>query len=186
MTDGRDNKVDFSNTLILMTSNAGAALAAKTKKPVGLNSDDDDEKMAKTKNMDGVLKDTFSPEFRNKLTGVVLFNSLTKDITSKIVDKFIKLAQVKLTSKGIKLSVSKKAKDFLAETGYDPEMGARPIKKLIDEVIVKQLVKPILKKELESGDTVRVILSNDEIKLEFVKPKEEQKDIVDAVDPGAN
>lgn len=186
MTDGRDNKVDFSNTLILMTSNAGAALAAKTKKPVGLNSDDDDEKMAKTKNMDGVLKDTFSPEFRNKLTGVVLFNSLTKDITGKIVDKFIKLAQVKLTSKGIKLSVSKKAKDFLAETGYDPEMGARPIKKLIDEVIVKQLVKPILKKELESGDTVRVILSNDEIKLEFVKPKEEQKDIIDAVDPGAN
>ena len=186
MTDGRDNKVDFSNTLILMTSNAGAALAAKTKKPVGLNSDDDDEKIAKTKNIDGVLKDTFSPEFRNKLTGVVHFNSLTKDITGKIVDKFIKLAQVKLTSKGIKLSVSKKAKDFLAETGYDPEMGARPIKKLIDEVIVKQLVKPILKKELESGDVVRVILSNDEIKLEFVKPKQEQKDVIDAADPGAN
>jgi ATP-dependent Clp protease ATP-binding subunit ClpA len=102
----------------------------------------------------------------------------------KIVDKFIKLAQVKLTVKGIKLSVSKKAKNFLAEEGYDPEMGARPIKKLIDDVIVKKLVKPILKKELESGDTVRVILTNNEIALEFVKPKQEQAEVIDAIDPG--
>lgn len=184
MTDGRDNRVDFSNTLILMTSNAGASLAARTKKPVGFNSNDDDEKLAKTKNLQGVLKDTFSPEFRNKLTNVVYFNSLNKDIMGKIVDKFIKLAQVKLTVKGIKLSVSKKAKNFLAEEGYDPEMGARPIKKLIDNVIVKKLVKPILKKELESGDTVRVILTNNEIALEFVKPKQEQAEVIDAIDPG--
>jgi ATP-dependent Clp protease ATP-binding subunit ClpA len=185
MTDGRDNKVDFSNVLVLMTSNAGAALAAKTKKPVGLNSDGDDEKEAKSRSMDGVLKDTFSPEFRNKLTGVVLFNSLSKDITIKIVEKFIKLAQIKLTPKGIRLNVSKKAKEFLADEGYDPEMGARPIKKLIDDVIVKQLVKPILKKELEMGDTVKVIVANNEIKLEFNKPKQEQPEAVNNANPGA-
>lgn len=186
MTDGRDNKVDFSNVLVLMTSNAGAALAAKTKKPVGLNSDDDDEKDAKSKSMDGVLKDTFSPEFRNKLTGVVYFNSLSKDITIKIVDKFIKLAQIKLTPKGIKLNISKKAKEFLADKGYDPEMGARPIKKLIDDAIVKRLVKPLLKKELEAGDTVKVILANDEIKLEFIKPKQEEPEVVNNADPGSS
>jgi ATP-dependent Clp protease ATP-binding subunit ClpA len=185
MTDGRDNKVDFSNVLVLMTSNAGAALAAKTKKPVGLNSDGDDEKEAKSRSMDGVLKDTFSPEFRNKLTGVVLFNSLSKDITIKIVEKFVKLAQIKLTPKGIRLNVSKKAKEFLADKGYDPEMGARPIKKLIDDVIVKQLVKPILKKELEMGDTVKVIVANNEIKLEFNKPKQEQPEAVNNANPGA-
>ena len=185
MTDGRDNKVDFGNVLILMTSNAGAALAAKTKKPVGITSTDVEAKEAKAKNMDGVLKDTFSPEFRNKLTNVVYFNSLDKDIVIKIVEKFIKLAQVKLVAKGVRLTVSKKAKEFLADKGYDPEMGARPVKKLIDDSIVKQLVKPILKKELESGDTVKVIVANDEIKLEFLKPKQEQAEAVNEINPGA-
>lgn len=178
MTDGRDNRVDFGNVLILMTSNAGAALAAKTKKPVGITSDDGDAKVAKVKNMDGVLKDTFSPEFRNKLTSIVYFNSLNKDIVIKIVEKFIKLAQVKLVAKGIRLVISKKAKEFIADKGYDPEMGARPVKKLIDDCIVKQLVKPLLKKELESGDTVKVILVNDDIKLEFVKPKLEHSETI--------
>jgi ATP-dependent Clp protease ATP-binding subunit ClpA len=186
MTDGRDNKIDFSNVLILMTSNAGAALAAKTKKPVGITSDNKDELSAKVKSMDTVLKDTFSPEFRNKLTGVVLFESLQKDIVIKIVEKFIKVAQMKLMPKGIRLTVSKKAKDFLAEKGYDPEMGARPVKKLIDDTIVKQLVKPILKKEVEAGDTVKVVLVNDEIKLEFIKPKQ-QEEVTSAIDidPGS-
>ena len=182
MTDGRDNKVDFSNVLILMTSNAGAALAARTKKPVGITSDNKDETNAKTKSMDSVLKDTFSPEFRNKLTGVVLFESLQKETVIKIVEKFIKIAQLKLMAKGIKLTISKKAKEHLADKGYDPEMGARPVKKLIDDVIVKPLVKPILKKEVEAGDTVKVVLINDEIKLEFIKPKQ-QEELVDVVDP---
>lgn len=182
MTDGRDNKVDFGNVLLLMTSNAGAAAAARTRTPLGINSNNKDGLEAKSKVMDGVLKDTFSPEFRNKLTGVLLFSPLDESIMGKIVDKFIKLAQVKLMSKGIKLSISKKAKEFLAKKGYDPEMGARPAKKLIDDTIVKQLVKPILKKEVEAGDTVKVVLADDEIKLEFIKPK--QQEVVDAVDPG--
>jgi ATP-dependent Clp protease ATP-binding subunit ClpA len=165
-----------------MTSNAGAALAARTKKPVGITSDNKDETNAKTKSMDSVLKDTFSPEFRNKLTGVVLFESLQKETVIKIVEKFIKIAQLKLMAKGIKLTISKKAKEHLADKGYDPEMGARPVKKLIDDVIVKPLVKPILKKEVEAGDTVKVVLINDEIKLEFIKPKQ-QEELVDAVDP---
>ena len=62
-------------------------------------------------------------------------------------------------------------------------MGARPIKKLIDDTIVKRLVKPLLKRELEAGDTVKVSVANDEIKLEFVKPKQEQTEVVDAVSP---
>jgi ATP-dependent Clp protease ATP-binding subunit ClpA len=184
MTDGRDNKVDFSNVLLLMTSNAGAAAASKTRKPLGINSDDNDKLEARSRTMDGVLKDTFSPEFRNKLTSVVLFNSLSEDVMEKIVDKFIKLAQVKLMSKGVKLTISKKAKEFLAKKGYDPEMGARPMKKLIDDCIVKELVKPILKREVESGDTVKVVLADEQIKLEFIKPKQ-QKEVTDAVDPSA-
>ena len=64
-------------------------------------------------------------------------------------------------------------------------MGARPVKKLIDDTIVKQLVKPILKKELESGDTVKVLIANDEIKLELSKPKQEQSEVVNEANPGS-
>ncbi|MCK5612191.1 ATP-dependent Clp protease ATP-binding subunit, partial [Candidatus Pacearchaeota archaeon] len=153
MTDGRDNAVDFSNVLVLMTSNVGAAAASQTKRPLGLTSAMTEEVTAKSNVMEGILNTTFSPEFRNKLSGLVKFNSLSEDIMVKIVEKFIKLAQFKLTTKGIKLSVSKKAKELLAERGFDPAMGARPIKREIDVSIVKELVKPILKKELVAGDT---------------------------------
>lgn len=171
MTDGRGNKVDFSNVLILMTSNAGAAVAATTKRPLGLGTTSKDESKAKSSAMEKILNQTFSPEFRNKLSGVVRFNSLDEEIMIKIVEKFVKLAQLKLTPKGIKLSVSKKAKELLAKNGFDPAMGARPIKREVDKTIVKQLVKPILKKELKSGDTVKVSAKGGEIKLDFVSPK---------------
>lgn len=171
MTDGRGNKVDFSNVLVLMTSNAGATVASKTKAPLGLTSTIEKKVDAKSKAMASVLNDTFRPEFRNKLSGTVRFNSLTKDIMIKITDKFLKLAQLKLTTKGIKLKVSKKAKELLAERGFDPEMGARPIKREIDVSIVKMLVKPILKKEIGAGDIVKVTIKKNDIHLEFVKPK---------------
>ena len=182
MTDGRDNAVDFSNVLVLMTSNVGATAASVTKRPLGLGSTKSDEIKAKTNAMDGLLKSTFSPEFRNKLSGIVKFNSLNKDIMIKIVEKFIKLAQLKLTTKGIKLSVSKKAKELLAERGFDPAMGARPIKREIDISIVKMLVKPILKKELEAGDTVKVTVKQNEINLDFVKPKIIEKKTIEVID----
>lgn len=171
MTDGRDNAVDFSNVLVLMTSNVGAAAASQTKRPLGLGSSVKEEVKAKSDVMEGLLKTTFSPEFRNKLSGIVKFNSLDKDIMIKIVEKFVKLAQLKLTTKGIKLSVSKKAKELLAERGFDPAMGARPIKREVDISIVKELVKPILKKELEAGDTVKVTVKKNDIQLDFIKPK---------------
>lgn len=171
MTDGRDNVVDFSSVLILMTSNVGAAIAAKTKRPLGFMSSDVEELSAKANAMSGVLKDTFAPEFRNKLSGIVKFNSLSKDNMIKVVEKFIKIAQLKLSVKGIKLQVNKKAKELIAEKGFDPAMGARPIKREIDTSITKQLVKPLLKQELVAGDTVKVSVSGAQIKLEFIKPK---------------
>lgn len=171
MTDGRGNKVDFSNVLVLMTSNAGATVASKTKGPLGLGASSTKKIDAKANAMTAVLNDTFRPEFRNKLSGTVKFNSLTEDIMLKITEKFLKLAQIKLTTKGIKLSVSKKAKELLAKRGFDPEMGARPIKREIDLSVVKRLVKPILKKELEAGDTVKVKVKDNNIELDFVKPK---------------
>jgi ATP-dependent Clp protease ATP-binding subunit ClpA len=165
MTDGRDNVVDFSNVLVLMTSNAGAAAAASTKRPLGLNNSQDDESKSKFKVSDKIIKETFSPEFRNKLTGLVNFNTLSKDVMLKIADKFIKIAELKLLEKGITLEISEDARLSFAEEGYDPAFGARPMKKLVDSKIIKQLVKPLLKGDLKHGDTVKVYVEDSEIKL---------------------
>lgn len=171
MTDGRDNVVDFSNVLILMTSNAGAAIASHTKRPLGIGSSLDAEVKAKNNARESIVTQTFSPEFRNKLSGMVYFNSLSEDIMLKIVDKFLNIVQTKLTVKGIKLSVSKKAKETLAKNGFDPLMGARPIKREIDVQITKKLVKPILKGEIVTGDTIKITSKDDVITLDVVKPK---------------
>lgn len=171
MTDGRDNVVDFSNVLVLMTSNAGAAIASRTKRPLGLSANLESEIKAKNDAQEAVVIQTFSPEFRNKLSGVVYFNSLSQDIMLKIVDKFLSIVQAKLAVKGIKLSVSKKAKEALAKNGFDPLMGARPIKREVDVEITKKLVKPILKGEVVAGDTVKVTSKGDEITLSIIKPK---------------
>lgn len=187
MTDGRDNVVDFSNVLVLMTSNAGATTAAQTKKPIGLASNTKTEAVAKAEAMVGELNTIFRPEFRNKLSGVVKFNSLTEDIMDKIVDKFLKVAELKLTTKGIKLNVNKKAKELIAKEGFDSAMGARPIKREIDIQIVKPLAQPILKNELAPGDTVKVTVKDNKIKLEFVKPKPKVEEKVEVLsEPESN
>lgn len=180
MTDGRDNEVDFSNVLILMTSNAGAAAAAQTKGPMGIGASFEKEKEAKFEISKEILNNTFAPEFRNKLSGIVYFNTLSKDIMIKIVDKFITLADFKLSTKGIKLKVDKKAKEIMAERGYDPKMGARPIKREVDETIVKKLIKPILKGELKKGYVVKVTGKSGDVNMEFLPPAEPKPPKVEA------
>jgi ATP-dependent Clp protease ATP-binding subunit ClpA len=150
---------------------------------MGLGVTSKDEDKAKTNVLDKILKDTFAPEFRNKLTGILMFNSLTEDIMIKIVEKFLNITQIKMFSKGILLDVSDEAKALLAKNGYDPTMGARPIKREIDVNITKKLVKPILKGDLASGYTVSVTVENDELKLDFVEPqpKIKKSPITDAI-----
>lgn len=170
MTDGRDNTVDFKNVLMLMTSNAGAAAAANTKGPLGIHMNAEEKtKDKKFEVSEEIINNTFAPEFRNKLSGIIHFNSLSKDIMVKIVDKFVKLAEVKLVGKGIKLKVDKKAKELMAERGYDPKMGARPIKREVDNSITKKLIKPILKGDLKKGHTIKVTVKDNDIDLEFIE-----------------
>lgn len=175
MTDGRDNEVDFSNVLVLMTSNAGAAAASVTKGPIGIGATSETESNKRFEVSQDIINATFAPEFRNKLSGIIHFNSLSKDIMVKIVDKFIRVADFKLTTKGIKLKVDKKAREMMAERGYDPKMGARPIKREVDNSITKQLIKPILKGELKSGHTVKVTVKDKDIHLDFIEPKKKEE-----------
>jgi ATP-dependent Clp protease ATP-binding subunit ClpA len=172
MTDGEGNKVLFNNVLVLMTSNAGAAIAAKTKRPVGLSLEMEKlEQQVKATVSNDIITKTFSPEFRNKLSGMVMFNSLDKSIIDKITDKFISESASKLfLKKNITLNVSKEVRDMISEKGFDPAMGARPIARMVKETIDKVLVKPILKGEIKELDAVNFTLENNEVKFNVVSP----------------
>lgn len=154
MTDGEGVEVDFSNVFIIMTSNVGAALAA-SRNIINLAGDSSIQIKAKNQVSEAALKSTFSPEFRNKLTAIVNFNSLSKAEIRLVTNKFLKSAKDKLkVRKGINLEFTEAVYEFISKKGFDPQFGARPIKKLIDTSIVDVLVKPILKGEVMKGDTI--------------------------------
>lgn len=171
MTDGEGNQVDFSNVLVLMTSNAGAAVSQKIKGPMGLAATEESKIEAKSQVKMDVINDTFSPEFRNKLSGMVHFQSLDKKIISKITDKFVLQSINKMfIKKNFTLVIPQKVRDFLSEEGYDPLMGARPIARVVKEHIDKVLVKPILKGEIKEKDIVTFSLKDDKLEFKVTKP----------------
>lgn len=154
MTDGEGNTVDFQNTFIIMTSNVGAAAAAKTvRNTINLSGLSTVVEQAKAKVSVEALRSRFSPEFRNKLSAIVEFKPLGESEIRRVADKFLNLAKSKLKErKGIEVEFNEDVYNFISEKGFDPEFGARPIKKLIDTKIVDVLVKPILQGIIKSGD----------------------------------
>ena len=171
MTDGEGNVVDFSNVLILMTSNAGAAIAQKIKGPMGLNTSKDAKAEAQVQVKMDVINDTFAPEFRNKLSGMVHFKSLDKKVITKITDKFVLHSINKMfLKKNFNLIVGQDVRDFLSEEGYNPLMGARPIARVVKEYIDKVLVKPILKGEIKEKDTVTFKMVDGKPEFKVTKP----------------
>ena len=179
MTDGEGNRVDFKNVIVLMTSNAGAALSSKTKAPVGLATVIDDKFAAQKTIKTEVINNTFAPEFRNKLSGIVNFNSLDKTIIDKITEKFITQTSNKMFSKkNFTIAVTQEVKDFIAKEGYDPLMGARPIARTVKKLIDIPLIKPILKGEIKELDVVTFDVVDGEVKFKVSKPVVEVKEEV--------
>ena len=136
LTDGQGRTVDFRNTVIILTSNLGAG---GTKEEV----------------MEAV-KRNFKPEFINRLDDVVMFEPLTSDLLSGIVDIQLKGLMDRLSGRRLTLQVSDAAKLWLAERGYDPAYGARPLRRLIQQAIGDQLAKKLLAGDIVDGDTVHV------------------------------
>lgn len=170
MTDGEGNKVDFKNVLILMTSNAGAAASVKIKGPMGLGATTEARQAAKVEVKMDIISNTFAPEFRNKLSGMVHFNALDKSIINKITEKFINISANKLfLKKNITLTVEQEVKDFISENGYDILMGARPIARTVKEYVDKPLVKPLLKGEIKDKDTVVFKMKDGQPTFEVIK-----------------
>jgi ATP-dependent Clp protease ATP-binding subunit ClpA len=171
LSDAQGRSTDFRNVVIIMTTNAGAKEMEAGS--IGLGGKKIREAGHKR---DQAIKNFFTPEFRNRLDAIIHFNKLGDDFILQIVEKFITELEQKLAVKNVEIEVNLEAREWLAETGYDPKMGARPIGRLVDNLIKKPLSHEILFGELESGGKVVVGLKDEgEIKslsFDFVTKKE--------------
>lgn len=174
LTDSQGRVTDFRNTIIIMTTNAGAK--EMDSGAIGLAGGLIKEA---THKRDTALKNFFTPEFRNRLDGIIHFNKLGNDYIVKVVDKFLMELESKLAAKNVSIDVDEEAKEWIAETGYDPKMGARPIARMVDQMIKKPLSHEILFGELEKGGHVQVVLNKSgddkELGFEFEVKKELEK-----------
>ncbi|MDX4070827.1 ATP-dependent Clp protease ATP-binding subunit ClpA [Aliarcobacter skirrowii] len=150
LTDNSGNKADFQNVILIMTSNLGVSEA----NVMGFAKN---EKLNEGK----AINKFFAPEFRNRLDAVVSFDSLSLDVVSKVVGKFIEDLEKQLESKKIKIEISKKAKDELANLGYDKTMGARPLNRVISDKIKNPLTDEILFGKLKKGGVVKIDYKDD-------------------------
>ncbi len=167
LTDNQGRTVDFKNTIIIMTSNIGAGLIQE--KMEIINEENFDSIMDDLKiNLMDLLRKTIRPEFLNRIDEVVLFKPLLKKEMESIVDIQLGNVEKLLADKNIKMEVSKPAKEFLIETGYDVSYGARPLKRTIQKYLINPLSTELLVGEFVSGDTIYIDYSG-EGKLSFKK-----------------
>ncbi|MCR4433459.1 MAG: ATP-dependent chaperone ClpB [Caldiserica bacterium] len=156
LTDGQGRTVDFKNTVLIMTSNIGSQYIQE------LN---DDPQVMRTKVMEA-LRAHFRPEFLNRIDEIIIFNRLGKEEIKKIVDIQLNRVRERLESKGMSLEVTDTARELLAELGFDPVFGARPLKRTIQKEILDKLALKILEGEFQEGDTIVVDASGGEFIFE--------------------
>lgn len=161
LTDSHGRSTDFRNVVIIMTSNAGAKEMEAGS--IGINKAGGDQSFKR----DQSIKNFFTPEFRNRLDAIVHFNKLSDAQVMKIVDKFIIQLETKLAEKNVEMIVDIEAKNYLAKIGFDPQMGARPLARIIDHEIKKPLSHEILFGKLEKGGVVTVLFDEKEQKIVF-------------------
>ncbi|HMR91455.1 MAG TPA: ATP-dependent Clp protease ATP-binding subunit [Chitinophagaceae bacterium] len=177
LTDGLGRKVDFKNTLIIMTSNIGVRQLKDFGAGVGFTTaakmEHEDE--ANKAVIEKALKRTFSPEFLNRIDDVVIFNSLSKENIFSIIDILMKGVTKRLANLGFSLTLTEEAKSFLADKGYDSQFGARPLHRAIQKYLEDPLAEQILNMEVKAGDVLEADLDKENNKLVFNFKKTEPK-----------
>jgi ATP-dependent Clp protease ATP-binding subunit ClpB len=169
LTDNKGRTANFKNTIIIMTSNMGSHVIQENFEEI--NELNHDEVMAKTKNqVFDLLKKNIRPEFLNRIDDVIMFTPLSRDDVRDIVTLQFKGIQKQLEGNGIRISATEEALDWLAELGYDPQFGARPLKRVVQKRILNELSKQILGGSIKRDSTILVLLSE---KKEFLFQNEE-------------
>ena len=169
LTDNNGRKADFRNTIVIMTTNTGAQDMSRAS--MGFQSQDHSSDATE------MIKKTFSPEFRNRLDGIIQFNPLPTEVIRTVVDKFLVELQVQLDVQKVQLEVSEDARDWLLENGYDKNMGARPMQRLIQDTIKTVLAEEILFGKLsKAGGVASVTLVNGNINVKLTEnPNKKEK-----------
>jgi ATP-dependent Clp protease ATP-binding subunit ClpA len=172
LTDSKGRVVNFRNTVIIMTSNIGAQHIEKMEK-LGFaketdNRDRDNYEEAKNK-INLALKDFFRPEFLNRLDDIIVFDVLPREIIREIVGVQIDRVTKRMQAKDIKLDIKPAVIEFLAEKGFDPQFGARPLNRLIQNTLLNKMANLIISDELSAGNTIIVDMKKDEMVFEVKK-----------------
>ncbi|MBT0586576.1 ATP-dependent Clp protease ATP-binding subunit ClpA [Alteromonas oceanisediminis] len=168
LTDNNGRKVDFRNVVLVMTTNAG--VQETVRKSIGFKQQDHSTDAL------GEINKIFSPEFRNRLDSIIWFNHLDEEIILQVVDKFIIELQAQLDAKGVSLEVTNSARSHLATLGYDKSMGARPMARVIQEEIKKELANELLFGSLSSGGSVKVGLKGDNFTFKYTAPEKRKSE----------
>ena len=163
LTDNNGRKADFRNVILIMTTNIGAELLAKRNIGFSKSSNESDAMNS--------LNKLFTPEFRNRLDETIQFNYLEKTIILSIVDKFLTKLQAQLDKRNVEIVVSKAVINWIADNGYDKEMGARPMERFISKNIKKPLVDKLLFGNLKSGGQISLDIENGSLKFKEIKDK---------------
>jgi ATP-dependent Clp protease ATP-binding subunit ClpA len=159
LTDNNGRKADFRNVILVMTTNAGADQMNRTS--IGFSTQDHSSDAME------VIKKTFTPEFRNRLDAIIQFKQLGPETISQVVDKFLFELEGQLEEKGVSLEVDTEARTWLAIHGYDPNMGARPMARLIQEKIKKPLAEDLLFGKLANGGHITINVRDDALHFEL-------------------
>ena len=161
LTDNNGRKADFRNVIVVMTTNAGAEQMDRPS--IGFTLQDH--------STDGLeaIKRLFSPEFRNRLDAIVQFKGLTPATIAQVVDKFLIELEAQLESKKVTVDVDREGRAWLAERGYDPKMGARPMARIIQESIKRRLAEELLFGRLVNGGHVTVTVRDGDLQVEIAE-----------------
>ena len=171
LTDNNGRKADFRNVVIIMTTNAGASELSKTGMGFAPSKQAGDEM--------GEIKRLFTPEFRNRLDASISFAALDREVILRVVDKFLMQLEDQLHEKKVDITFTQALKDFLAQKGFDPAMGARPMARLIQDTIRSALADELLFGKLANGGKVTVDLdAGDKVKLVFAEEKKPEASVV--------
>jgi ATP-dependent Clp protease ATP-binding subunit ClpA len=179
LTDNNGKKTDFRNVILIMTTNVGAREYDRT--PLGIIDSSMEQKNTKSNPAKKEVERTFTPEFRNRLDAIIYFNPLDPITIAQIVGKQLYELENLLLSKGIEIEFSEDLREWLSKKGYDKQMGARPMARLIQDKIKRPLSEEILFGELQNGGKVFVTIENDEpvFKYESKKLKHEKKPLLE-------
>ena len=167
LTDGHGRTVDFKNTVVIMTSNLGTEEFHR--QDIGFSHKNADEEKKMRSSIENALKRTFRPELLNRIDDVIIFHPLTEEDLKSVVDLLLNEVERLLSERSIKLEVDAEAKDWLAQKGYDPVYGARPLRRSIQRYVENPISTRILQGEFKEGDTIAISLKDDNLSFATAK-----------------